>query len=621
MFRQEHCRAITRCAAAVALAAAFFRSAGVFAGSEFPNADGSGDLASSAAWGDVAHGTDADVELKTQGAVYTASSDLEFYSISWTKSCTIDFSATPNRKVTFSCTSNGRALFPGGTRETDSSWANDCGLLHIKGGTWDFGGYGAMQSVKGWNRSRNSVLKIDCGAVVTNTRGIQVAYQADGNSMIVTGGSRVYDGGAIRLRDSNPRYSLFEVSGGAYYEFKSGNLNLANGGSYNTNVVKGAGTVFTNASSAAVVYSKISNSENIYTDGAKVYMPSFYYGQAGGDQVAASNNIEVSRGAEYRGGILYMNQSAGSFANNLRVLDGGVFNAPVYIQGSGGSEVVVSNATLAGSLFRITSTASTGNVVRIIGPDAVFAPDTLYELFGSGWNKFVFDGCEWGRNSQYCCSYDSGTNRVEIVNGAKVSFSGIFRFECYSGGVNGPCGNTVFVGAGSELTAENVHFNARDNALVISNGLYTGTSDSQSLMLAGSSYPVASSGNRLVMQGARPRARMSGNAYFRNDSLLVFDVPAGGYDLDGPLITCKSAVDDGSTTIEIGGELEKWRRSLRASVDVTLVETTSGVGFSASAIAAADAALPEGFRLAKSADGKSLVLHAGSLAGTFVVIR
>ena len=592
----------------------------------FPNADGSGDLASATAWGDVAHGSDADVELQTKDALYSSSADLEFVSISWTKPCTIDFSSTPARKVTLIGPSNGsRALFPGGTRGSNDPFVNDCGLLHIKGGIWDFGGKGQLLSVKGYNRSRNSQLIIDGGAVITNTHGVQVAYQAAKNSMIVTGGSRVYDGGKVRLRDGGATYSLFEVNGGSYYEFQSGNLNLANGGSFNTNIVAGVGTVFTNCVTDAVVLSRATRSEVIFTDHAKVYLPSFYYGQ----ETAASNNIEVSRGAFLRtSGAIYVNYGSSAFANNLRIIDGGVYsnNNSVIIGGYGQSEILVRNAVLKCSEFKFNTASSTGNIVRIVGPQAVFAPSNFKQFFQmAGWNKYIFDGCDWSHDGMYCGGNDSGTNRIELVNGAKVTLNGMFRFENYSAGANGQCSNTVFIGENCELKAHNFLFNGRDNALVISNGTYRATGTTQSLMLSETSASAPASGNRLVMQGVRPRVRGdTAPAYLRNDSILVFDVPEEGFDSDEPLISVMHVNDDGTTAMQITGSFDRWRSGLRQSVDVTLIEATGEtgtVGLNANAIAAANATLPDGCRIFKSADNKKLILHVGSLAGTMVIFR
>ena len=591
----------------------------------FPNADGSGDLASAAAWGDVAHGSDADVELKTANAQYTSSADLQFYSISWTKPCTIDLSSNPNTRVRLIGPSNGTpALFPGGTRASQNPFANDCGLMRIKGGIWDLGGVGVLRSVKDYNRARDSQLLIEGGAVVTNTRGVQVAYHATKNSMMVRDGSRVYDGGNARLRDGGATYSLFEVSGGSYYEFQKGNLNLANGGSYNTNLVCGSGTIFTNRVSDAVVFSKAKLSEVIFTDHAKVYLSSFYYGQ----EDAASNNFEVSRGAFLRtSGAMYVNYGNSAFANNLRILDGGVYSNAnsVLIRGCGQSEVVVSNGTLACNEFKFDTSTCTGNVIRIIGPNAVFAPRTFRQFFQmGGWNRFVFDGCDWSHGGMYCGGNDSGTNRLELVNGARVTLSGAFRFENYSAGVNGQCSNTVFVGERCELTAQNFLFNGRDNALVVSNGTFTATGASQSLMLSEASASAPASGNRRVMQGTRPRLRGGATAYFRNDSILEFDVPPSGYDLDEPLMSVQSVTDDGTTEIRIEGDFKAWCKKLIKGLDVTLVEATgdSGtVGFSSAAVAAASAALPYGCRLSKSDDGKRLILHVASLVGTKIMFK
>ena len=324
---------------------------------------------------------------------------------------------------------------------------------------------------------------------------------------------------------------------------------------------------------------------------------------------------------------MYVNYGSSAFANNLRILDGGVYSNAnsVIIGGYGQSEIVVANATLACNEFKFNTSTSTGNVIRIVGPDAVFAPRTFNQFFQmGGWNRFVFDGCDWSHGGMYCGGHDSGTNRIELVNGAKVTLSGMFRFENYSAGANGQCSNTVFIGEGSVLTAQNFVFNGRDNVLVISNGTYSATGATQSLMLSDTKEAAPASGNRLVMQGARPRMRGVSPAYFRNDSVLVFEVPPSGYDGDEPLISVQSVTDDGTTEIHIEGDFKAWCKKLIKGLDVTLVEATgdSGtVGFSSAAVAAASEALPYGCRLSKSDDGKRLVLHVASLVGTKIMFR
>ena len=126
----------------------------------------------------------------------------------------------------------------------------------------------------------------------------------------------------------------------------------------------------------------------------------------------------------------------------------------------------------------------------------------------------------------------------------------------------------------------------------------------------------------VMMDGWDMSTAIRGESPISDDS--VFDVPEEGFDSDEPLISVMHVNDDGTTAMQITGSFDRWRSGLRQSVDVTLIEATGEtgtVGLSANAIAAANATLPDGCRIFKSADNKKLILHVGSLAGTMVIFR
>ncbi len=115
-----------------------------------------------------------------------------------------------------------------------------------------------------------------------------------------------------------------------------------------------------------------------------------------------------------------------------------------------------------------------------------------------------------------------------------------------------------------------------------------------SKLRANSSY---GSGTTVRIQGANPVVTMSGTGAdageFIKNTILVFDVPLGGYSTEGPIFNAPSGdiYGDGSATIVVNG-LEANYRKLDQKTILWLMHGNHGAQFPASVLAAANAAMP-----------------------------
>lgn len=589
----------------------------------FPSA--SGDLASDTDWGEVSHGSADDWVLASNNGVYEISANISPYTLSWTKPAVIDCTkAAVTPVISFQIgagESQSRALFPGGTRDTDNSWASNCGQLEIRGGIWDFNHIGRLQSVKGYNRAVGSTLLLTDGAVMTNVVSVQVSNNGAVNSMLVRGGSAVYaDNANVRLRDNACSASLFEVSGGSKFCYNlqgnpanGGNLTFDNSGHDNTNLFTGVGTVFSNCCNAAALFT--GNGDILHvTDGAKFYLAGGIYLcdriKIGDDYYANSNNLlRVENGAEFSGGVVYFNRRQSdlgshslAFNNRIEVLNGGVFRpSSITIDGCG-CEILVSNATYRAGLSYI---GGSNNVMRFTGTANTFIRPSggvfdYADNMGHAHNRLVFDGVPmvWPQDSLYLGSTGSISNGIEIVNGGSLTITNSMRFSNYSGVTDARfTGNRLYIGSGSSLTTAHILIDGRANMIVISNGTMNVTADSNIGMMLGDGSVEDLGCHTLVLEGAEPRYVGNGATFYtRKNSRVVFNVPPTGFTGTGAIITSGAFSDDGTTTLEING-LEALKANLAQTTVYELLAATNEKArpaFSEGELAALNETLPDG---------------------------
>ena len=358
----------------VGLSVATLQAFVAFAAIEVNVPNKTGDLADDA-WLDSAggtniyHGTDTDWHLNTAGASYTVGDDLQFLSLTWSKSATIDLTGETLRTVKLGGTGSDLGIFPGHNRASSDPVNNTCGTLHIRGGLWDLGGWG-LRSVKGYNRGRPATLLVSDGAVITNAEYVQVAYQSESSCMRITGGSKVFVKSAgTRFRDGVCTKSLFEVSGGSYFEYGSGanNLYVDNklDSHHNTNYITGVGTVFTNGNDKAEVFDSRDDLTWI-ADGAKAYFcgPYFCY------QNNSNNEFRVSGTNTYLHvrSTWYASYQGSCHHNLVSILDGASCWVGNLITMNGSdNEFCVSNAAVSCVRVSLDGGTSVRSVLRIHG--------------------------------------------------------------------------------------------------------------------------------------------------------------------------------------------------------------------------------------------------------------
>ena len=597
--------------------------------------EGNPDLASSATWNlESGLPTDA-INIKASGYTFEASADATFKAIYWSKAgATNTFKLARDRKITLN-NGGGNALSAGGH-------ANYVDMLtKFSGGTWDVGGgfFGPIHHYS-WGCKRNAVV-LDDGCIVTNVGNMRVAYNANnyGNRLTIQGGAQLHTRSAF-LFEGPVCSNVFEVLNGL---FTWSNSNLRPGGNDNAhdNVfrVSGPNACVVNLSTSYPYMGGVNayDSQLIIENGGVWTNSSrgFYLGN--GEGAHGQKLIVRSGGKMVSSGHVYINASPGSYGNSIEVLDGGEFDT-----GSGGiiymgtatanngsicGSVFVSNATLrCGRIWQNTG-ISTGQVVRIMGPDTVFETSfgtSTYPVFGKG-SYCLFsleDRAVWRYDLQdigysYTSTY-APSNRIQVINGARLLLGNGLTIGY---GDKKTDGHVLYVGNDAEFRCGTyVRIYAHDNTIVVSNAL---------LAVGGKldfGVEAAETGgftnNTLTVQGDVPRVRVGGDIEADYGTRIVFNVPDGGYATTNVPITCASWTDVGATKFEFTG-LERMVESLKSKVVMPLVQVTNDT-FSAkfkASVANAAANLPAKCSLSYSEDNDLLCLTVRPGVGCILLVR
>ena len=540
-----------------------------------------GDLSADETWTDkdgnvVPHGADTDWEFKQSNSTgYTASDNITAVSLSWTKPTTIDLTGGPLRKVqlgmsgTAAETGNQYAIYPCCSRTVDVFPANS-GELHIKGGSWDLGNWNLL-AVKGWNRGANAQLWISDGAVMTNINQIQYAQKAAKNALRITGGSAVYvRKGNLKFNDAAATQTYFELSGGSLLSIgnEGGNANFGifNETSWSTNLIAGAGTVFTNANNSAETVTAYHTLFHV-DDGAKVYLngPYFYYNPS------SNNEIRVTRGAElYSRGTFYFSYQANAQNNRLFIGDGGILSATGVPFNGINNEICVSNGVwnAAASIFQDNAKGCT---FRVMGESNTVK--LINYMNGTG-NRIVMDGAKFDMpDGLYMSTSDSCSNALEIVNGSVVTTPHV-RFEVYAGASQGFRGARLLVAGRSEFKPSMINVTCADNSIIIDDATIRTMTDNNIALMLATPAKGPTEGNRLVLKGRQPLfdATNGATVYFRSNSVVRVEIPTNGFEnAEQALIRAKNWSSDGTTHFEFAG-LEEHRQTLERPVTYTLFD-------------------------------------------------
>lgn len=540
----------------------------------FPNADGTGDLASDAAWGETPRPTGDEWTRITSEGVYqaTRSTDVQGLRI-LADNVVLDQRTNASAVITAKF---GLAV----------GYPHNGLSVSILGGAYDFCGTGRMGPTYDWGAGENETLTIDGGAVFSNVGFIRANYHTTGNRLFVQGQSKVYTKEFRPFVGKNDVDGRCELRGGAQImvsgtgadHFKFG----GEGSARDVLLVSGEGTLLTNTVAGGTMVWGDSNTHDMLAqveDHACLYYCGAAYIWNG--QGCFSNRIVVTGNADMGiGGVVYFPKGGAScFDNTLEVSDGAAFsNAGDFKIDGTRTEIIVSNGTfkVSGAVEIGRSAATTGACVRLSGPQAEYSVGSMFWIFNDGsGHLFEMSGraaLSWTGAVYMNCS--AQTNVLSLLDGATLSFPS-FNMRSYYRGTQA-CGNTVFVGKGAEFAMSD-DFSADwwDNQIVVSNGtLMTGSS-----IHCFGDHTAANGdlrGNALVLQGQTPMVKTDGMFYFGNNSRLVLDLPEGGYRTDRPLMTALKFVNDQSTSLEVKN-VTRCLQTLTKKKDITVLKTDNGL--------------------------------------------
>ena len=406
--------------------------------------------------------------------------------------------------------------------------------------------------------------------------------------------------------DTKASNAVFRVSDHARFEMGNGELVIGNNGrnakvevAGDSSMTVGAAYLYlgkTAAASDAIL--RVADGATFMKSGGAVFL----------GYAATGCRIEVENGATLDlPGVMYVGGNGTGNPNCGMVISGGVYKGPMPKVGHGVN--------------------ATNSFIRLVGAGTSFeatSSDSSYlELFSSAPNcSFVIDGASWTNAEKaitFGNTYGVKTHhcRLDIVNGGELVLPEK-GFALATLNYAEPS-NTVFVGEDSLLTAKSVAINSIHNTMIVSNGTVEATAGDFYVCREYQNGTAFNTNCCLMVQGGIPKVRATGGTLdVWRDSSVVFDLPENGYGEETPVVA-KNIYFDSTSHLEVRGG-ENYLADREQSVEKTLMTATDTLTLSDAQVAAANAALPKGLKLRKSADKKSLVLKASGL-GMMITIR
>ncbi len=496
-------RILTATAAAAAFAGAAFAET-------FPDADGSHDFTSPAAWGTAALPGDVSFGGDVAGATYNAATgDASFTTLTLLSGLrTLDLSATPGRRISLTQAVNGDALAIGGSSTNE-----------IRGGVWDFVNGSDLIFKSESGGSRNAQLTISGGAVLTNVADITVsAASSASNRLVICDGAAVYsdisskDDKATRFGSGSGRPngdgSRVEILSGGRYVVSGGYYWLYNAWTPDpvrsdfTMRVSGEGSLFKVADRGGFYMGGdlLSGDRIVVEDGGEMSLGgSFFFGY-----YSTANDMRVIvDGAKFSANALLVNDTASEHDddNVMEIRNGAtatVTNRATVGRNGVHGALVVSNATLTCQRVVVGNvdggaTASATNRFVLRGKDAKlnYTHTGTLNFFGTGRdNRFeLTDGAEfrYDANPLYLAIMGAPTNStLSVTDGAALRSTQTF----YAGYNDGELGNRLEVGAGGTVEVKSVTIQKTGQSVVVSNGTLTCTSGRVKMIGTGCSFTL-----------------------------------------------------------------------------------------------------------------------------------
>lgn len=619
---------------------------------EFPNADGAGDLASSASWGMmVPAGTDRPTFMNSMEV--TASDDVSFAGLKLGKAnITVDFDLT--NAASRATAENPRRLQLSGL----VSLTNAKGMTaHITGGIWDFQTTGGFTTYGIFGQSGNNKIYFeDC--IVTNARQLTAGYGDSGIVYSVGRGAKIYTrkAGSCGYQASG----LLEVKDGGELHVNTtgdGNdFNLCNsGGETSGNVIRvtGAGSVLEVTGTTTLSLPSGGNpigSLFHVTDHAYAHLATssgykVFGGGKGAHTAARENRWVIDNGGVLRtsGTPINVAQGPGSAGAVLQVGNGGIYTNSCAINlGADYScgafaEFCVSNGFYRGGFPRIgiASAASSNCGVRVTGPRArvEFTNTNTVELFGRGGSCFVIldDHAVWTNNAFavqfngniYPVSDIPSNHLFEVRGGASyvstndLAISGINYRSWY---------NTIRVCEGGSIDCKGLSTCSIGNTLAVSNGTVKTKSvnwchKSQSFMIEGFSNCC------VRVQGETPRIDVENTFGIDYQSTLFYELAPAGYAVGFVPVTAKKLNVPAGCALRVTGVEACYRANDRRRMVYTLAEASDGIALGsgvldeANAYIAASVEKADRSRLTLEDGGTALRLVVNGQNGTTILVR
>lgn len=319
--------------------------------------------------------------------------------------------------------------------------------------------------------------------------------------------------------------------------------------------------------------------------------------------------------------------------NRIEVADGGSLTCDAFSTGVGtesgtGNRILVSNATLSASSFRLgaESAAESNNVFTLAGPSSALTVRNItnpYLPFGAGANcAFNFeDGAQFATSSAIDLC---GTNCLFRVSGTNTVAQKCTSFDARNIDLTGK-GSTLEVSDGAKLVCYLIHTyrgeqEGADNTIIVSNGTLN-CGQYWGLFLKGSS-------NKLVLRGNAPY--VYGPAYLvpHNGAKVVFELPLGKTEYVQPPLKFAGIY----TTINGEGDVDgtgadpeilfpnilDYQESIEQTVNLVLANASFSARMQ-QVVADTNAKLPKGCKLTYSSS--QLKLQVKPIRGLLMIVR
>lgn len=514
----------------------------------FPDADGSHDVSSEAAWGGTLPSSKSWSSAFTSatgggGTVpYNANTgDVTFYGFE-IASGSHRFDFPPAETRTFTVGNNGVYLLATGSTNV------------ITGGKWKFNaGRFVLASGNVDTTDLHSSLTFVSADILTPT--VKVGFGSTSHSEIVVSNTVLQATQLTVSETAAAGFNRFVLTGESTAFQQKGSAALFGAG-HDSEIVVADRAVFTNAD-ADLILGAAAPGHNVLriADGASLVGPRQIKTTIG-DSELPNDAIEVLNGGSLTAENLLLERT----------------------------DLLVSNGTVKCTVVR-PNLGGTSNVVTFAGADAVldFAGTTAWPLFGGqGGVIAVRDGATLSYEKPIYSSWGSGKKDNVLRICRNGHFSSTSTTGLQFGYLSADSGNRLEVVDNGTLEAYKVAVGSVGQTVLVSNATFAVT---DSVRLGYSSSGVSSSGCRFEIAGATASVTVP-TFQTDGDSVLHFALPESGY-AGVPLCITTSFI--AAETARITVDAEAYQRTLTKKTDVVLAT----LAFSATKYRTAFAALLE----------------------------